>query len=110
MGDRHAAKAGDVPRYIACYTDQMAAALKPTISEQYLRETSASIKGLALPDPKNVSKTQATFEVQFIYQDRTEVQTMFLERNPQGWKIARVDDGQRARMLIPYGTPVHRSR
>ena len=43
---------------------------------------------------------------EYIYQDRNEAQTMYLEKGPTGWKISRADSDERVKTLIPYGTPV----
>lgn len=109
----NAARAGSVKEYLDAYTDPMEAALRKTISEsseaafaKYLVDSAASIKGVALSDPEEVSETQARVRVEYIYADRNEAQTMYLEKLRGGWKIARTDAGERIPTLIPYGTPV----
>lgn len=44
--------------------------------------------------------------VEYVYQDRNEVQMMYLEKRPSGWKISRTDGDERVETLVPYGTPV----
>jgi hypothetical protein len=44
--------------------------------------------------------------VEYVYQDRNEAQTMYLEKASSGWKITRVDGAERVKTLVPYGTPV----
>jgi len=109
----NAARAGDVKAYLGEYTGPMEAALRETIAEssapafaQYLKGSAASIKGVALSDPEEASDSEVNVRVEYIYQDRNEVQTMYLERRANGWKIARSDAGERIPTLIPYGTPV----
>ena len=109
----NAARAGDVKSYLATYTGPMEAGLRQTVSEtsaasfaQYLKTTAASIKGVATSDPENISDQEAKLRVEFIYQDRNEAQTMYLEKRSGAWKIARADAGERVPTLIPYGTPV----
>jgi hypothetical protein len=109
----NAARAGDVKAYLAAYTDSMEAALRQTVAEssepafaQYLRSSAASIKGVATSDPEKISGAEAKVRVEYIYQERNEAQTMYLEKRPNGWKIARADAGERVPTLIPYGTPV----
>jgi hypothetical protein len=108
-----AARAGDTRAYLALYTGQMQAALKQTVTEKgdaafksYLRTTNAEIKGVAVEEPKTVSGNEMRVRVEYVYQDRNEAQTVFLEKRPEGWKIARVDSAERIRTLVPYGTPV----
>ncbi len=44
--------------------------------------------------------------VEYVYQDRNEAQSMYLEKLSGAWKIARVEAAERVKTLIPYGTPV----
>ena len=91
----------------------MEAALRGTIAEsstaafaQYLKGSAAGIKGVALSDPEKPSELEAKVRVEYIYQDRNEVQTLYLEKRANVWRIARTDAGERIPTLIPYGTPV----
>ncbi len=108
-----AARAGDVKAYLACYTGQMAAGLKQSLAEtgeagmaKYLQESNAAIKGVAITEPQPVTDREVKVRVEYVYQDRNEAQWMYLEKAPGGWKIARVDGVERAKTLVPYGTPV----
>lgn len=108
-----AARAGDVKRYLDSYTGQMEATLRQSLAEttepafaKYLRDSNAAIKGVAVSDPQNISDLEAKVRVEYIYQDRNEAQTMYLEKGPAGWKISRADSDERVKTLIPYGTPV----
>jgi hypothetical protein len=109
----NAARAGDVKAYLGAYTGPMEAGLRETVAEnsepafaQYLKGSAAGIKGVALSDPEKASEAEAKVRVEYIYQDRNEVQTMYLEKHANAWKIARTDAGERIPTLIPYGTPV----
>ena len=108
-----AARAGDTRGYLALYTGSMEASLKQTIAEKgdaglkaYLRTANAGIKGVAVQEPISISANEAQVRVEYVYQDRNEAQTVFLEKRPEGWKIARVDSAERMKTLVPYGTPV----
>ena len=101
-----AARAGDVKQYLASYTGPIEAALRQTVSQEYLRNSTAAIKGIAVSDPETMSDTEVKLRVEYIYQDRNEAQMMYLEKVPTGWKIARADSDERVKTLIPYGTPV----
>jgi hypothetical protein len=107
-----AAKKGDVPRYLAAYSGPMEASLKQSIAEstttafaQYLIETNATLKGVAVTAPESPTAREARVRVEYVYQDRNEVQFMYLEKLPT-WKITRVESAQRVKTLVPYGTPV----
>jgi hypothetical protein len=108
-----AARAGDTKAYLASFSGPMEATLRQTVVEssepgfaKYLRESHAAIKGVAVSDPEKTTDREAKVRVEYIYQDRNEAQTMYLEKGPQGWKISRADSDERVRTLIPYGTPV----
>jgi hypothetical protein len=108
-----AARDGNVPRYLAAHTGQMEAALRQTIAEKgeagfaaYLRQFHAPIKGIAILEPQPLTDREVRLRVEYVYQDRNEAQTMYLEKLSSGWKIARVEAAERVKTLIPYGTPV----
>jgi hypothetical protein len=108
-----AARTGDVRKYLAHYAGPMEAALRQTLAEttepgfaKYLKDSNAAIKGVAVSDPEKIGDREAKVRVEYIYQDRNEAQTMYLEKVPDGWKISRAEAGDRVKTLIPYGTPV----
>jgi len=108
-----AARMGDVKTYLAAYTGQMETALKQSISEttepafaKYLKDQNASIKGIAISEPQQLTDREVKVRVEYVYQDRNEAQMMFLEKAPGGWRISRVDTTERVKTLVPYGTPV----
>ena len=108
-----AARTGNVKAYLADFTGQMEASLRQSLAEttesgfaKYLKDSNAAIKGVAVSDPQKVTDMEAKVRVEYVYQDRNEAQTMYLEKGPSGWKIARADSDERVKTLIPYGTPV----
>ena len=106
-----AARAGDVKKYLASYAGPLAQSLKQTAGESpdfagYLRDSNAALKGVAVSDPELLSDNAAKARVEYVYQDRNEVQYFYLDKTPSGWKIARVDSADRVKTLEPYGTPV----
>jgi Na+-transporting NADH:ubiquinone oxidoreductase subunit NqrC len=110
----NAARSGDVKTYLAEFTGQMEASLRQSLAEttesgfaKYLRDSNAAIKGVAVSDPQKVTDLEAKVRVEYVYQDRNEAQTMYLEKGPKGWKIARADNDERVKTLVPYGTPVN---
>jgi hypothetical protein len=89
----------------------MEAALKQSVAEtadfpKYLRDSNAAIKGVAISEPQTLTDREVKVRVEYVYQDRNEAQSMYLEKQPGGWKIARVDSIERVKTLVPYGTPV----
>ena len=108
-----AARAGNVTQYLSHYTGQMEQALQRARSDspdfaKYLKESSEGIKGTTVWEPEFTSENEAKARVEFVYQERNEVQLMFLDKTPAGWKISRVDSAERVKTLVPYGTPVHK--
>ena len=101
-----AARAGSTSAYLAQYTGSLAAQLKQAVSAAYLKSSNSEIKGVAIAEPQFVSDREASVRVEYIYQDRNEVQTVYLEQSSGAWKIARVDSAERVKTLVPYGTPV----
>ncbi|HZT30148.1 MAG TPA: hypothetical protein VFA33_09720 [Bryobacteraceae bacterium] len=108
-----AARAGDVRRYLASYAGQMQAAVQQSATEtgearfaQYLKDSNAPVKGIAISEPQALSDREVKVRVEYVYQDRNEAQVMYLEKLAAGWKITRVDGAERVKTLVPYGTPV----
>ncbi len=108
-----AARAGDAGAYLRCFTGQMEATLGQSQSEmgsrafsRYLVGTNKEIKGVALAEPVALTDREVRVRVEYVYQDRNEVQQMFLEKTAEGWRIARLDSTERIKTLVPYGTPV----
>jgi hypothetical protein len=106
-----AAREGDVGKYVASYGGSMESSLKQAVTEsadfgKYLRDSNAAIKGVAIMDPEQVNNVKVKARVEYVFQDRNEVQYMYLDKTPGGWKIVRVDSAERVKTLVPYGTPV----
>lgn len=108
-----AARGGDVAAYLGAFSGEVRKTLEQTAAEQgsaaflgYLQQSNAAIKGVALQTPQPVTDREVKVQVEYVYQDRNEIQQMYLTREPQGWKISRVDSAERIKTLIPYGTRV----
>ena len=106
-----AARAGDVKKYLSSYTGDMERALERARTEsedfsKYLRDSNAAIKGIAVMEPQPVSDREVKARVEYVFQDRNEVQYVYLAKMCGAWKISRVDSSERVKTLVPYGTPV----
>jgi hypothetical protein len=108
-----AARDGDVNAYLASYTGQMETVLQASVREttpdgfaRYLRDSNAGIKGVAITEPEPLSGSQVKVRVEYVYQDRNEAQTIYLDKVDGAWRIARVDAAERVKTLVPYGTQV----
>ncbi len=101
-----AARAGDVKAYLTQYTGPLEQTLERTVTANYLKTSNGEIKGVAVSDLQPPTATDAQIRLEYIYQDRNEVQTVFLQKLDGRWKITRVDSAERIKTLVPYGTPV----
>ncbi len=106
-----ASRDGDVARYMASFTGPIADSLARAKAEspdfaKYLRDSNAGLKGIAVAEPQPQADGQAELRVEYVYQDRNEVQFFFLAKTPDGWKISRVETSERVKTIVPYGTPV----
>lgn len=108
-----AARAGDVRAYMGYFTGQMTTLLEQSLAEngeakfaEYLKRTNAPIKGIAITEPERLTGREVKARVEYVYADRNEVQVMFVVEVSGEWKIARLEETERVKTLVPYGTPV----
>jgi hypothetical protein len=108
-----AARTGNVASYLSSYTGALQASLREAAREstekgfaKYLQDSNASIKGVAVSEPRQISEDAASVRVEYVYQDRNEAQNLRLQKMNGEWKIAAVDGAERMKTLVPYGTPV----
>jgi len=108
-----AARDGNTATYIGYFTGPMEIALKQSLAEngetnfaRYLKDQNAPIKGIAINEPNVVNENTVSARVEYVYADRNEAQTMTLEKVGGRWKIARLDQAERVKTLVPYGTKV----
>lgn len=108
-----AARDGDVDEYLQFYTGQIRATLDQAVAEkgkrgfaEYLQSSNEPIKGIAITEPERLSPDSAKARVEYVFADRNEVQMMYLERTRGKWLITAVENTQRVKTLVPYGTPV----
>jgi hypothetical protein len=75
-------------------------------SRDYLLEAHQQLKGIAVRAPQMSSPLEARIPVEYVYENRNEVQQVYVRRVDGVWKIERVEGAERIKTLIPYGTPV----
>jgi hypothetical protein len=109
-----ASRAGDPARYLECYTGEMEPRLRRDFQEMgaprsrdYLLDAHRRLKGVAVRSPRMQSPLDAQISVEYVYEDRNEVQQVHVKRVAGSWKIDRVDGAERIKTLVPYGTPVN---
>lgn len=108
-----AARDGDVRGYLACYTGPMESSLRQIVKEKgeasladYIRRFNSSVKGVAIQEPQSVAENELRVRVEFVYSDRNEAQIYYLQQAGGGWRIARQENTEGVKALVPYGTPV----
>ena len=69
------------------------------------RNRGAAVKGIALQQVAKGSN-DTRFRVEYVYQDRNEVQFVTLAKTRGRWNIVRTEDAPRAKPAVAYGTPV----
>lgn len=109
-----ASRAADLEAYIGCYTGDLERQLRQNVREmgearfrEYLTSTYAQVKGVAVSPPQMASAAEGRVPVEYVYQDRNEVQQVHVRRVGKQWKIFRVEGAERVKTLVPYGTPVN---
>jgi len=107
-----AARDGDVPAYLDCYTGQMESGLRQIAKEkgdealaQYIRNFNASVKGVAIQEPQSTGDREVRLRVEFVYRDRNEAQIYYLQQSGS-WKISRQENTEGVKTLVRYGTAV----
>jgi hypothetical protein len=108
-----AARDGDVRAYLGSYTGQMENTLRQIVAEKgeaalssYIRNFNASVKGIAILEPQSTADGEVRLRVEFVYRDRNEAQNYYLEQAGGAWRIARQENTEGVKTLVPYGAPV----
>ena len=108
----NAARAGDVSRYLAGYTGPMRVALKRSLDDsgdptfaRYLQSLDAGVKGLAVWVDSS-GEVEAKARVEYVFQERNDIQVVYLEKERGAWRIARTEGDRPVMAAIPYGTPI----
>ena len=107
-----AARTGDVSRYLSGYTGPMRAALQKSLDDsggpafaRYLQGSDMGVKGLAVWVEVS-GEPEAKARVERVYQDRNDVQVVYLEKESGAWRIAPTDGDRPVMAAIRYGTPI----
>ncbi len=108
-----ASRNADLDRYMKCYTGEIEQRLQQNLREMgpakfrdYLTSSQRQLKGIAVSAPQASSPTETRVSVEYVYEDRNEVQQIYLRQVGKSWKIFRVEGAERVKTLVPYGTPV----
>jgi hypothetical protein len=107
-----ASRTQDVERYLSSYTGEIAALLQKNVQEmgaaglrKYLSDSMRQVKGITVFPPEKSSADERRVSVEYIYEDRNEVQQYYLRQVGKAWKIFRIERAERVKTLVPYGAP-----
>lgn len=108
-----AARAGEVTTYLRYFEGELAASLRQSAAEQgdarfaqYLKDSNAPVKGIAVSEAPGAPAGEARLRVELVYADRNEAQLVHLQKAGAEWKIVKLETASRVKTLVPYGTPV----
>ena len=108
-----AAREGNAKDYLACFNGELRARLEKTASEmgeakftEYLQQLNREVTGIAVSDLAQSDPDTARLRVEFVMRGKNEAQTHHFKRLNSQWTIARVDDAEQVKVLIPYGAAV----
>src|SRR5262245_15732896 len=97
-----ASRLGLADTALECYTGEMEQVLRRTLQEMgparfrdYLVSNYQQVKGIAMSPPQMSAPDEARIAVEYVYQDRNEVQQVHVRRIGKQWKIFRVDTAER---------------
>jgi hypothetical protein len=71
---------------------------------EYLKRLNEEITGIAVSDLKLTGEAGAVLRVEFVYRGKNEAQQYYLVLRDGAWKIDRVDESERIKTLVPYGS------
>ncbi len=74
---------------------------------EHLKDSQAKILGLTKFEPDSVIADSVALEVELVFKDHKQRQTMHLRPEGTGWVITLIETAQRIESPIAYGTPVY---
>ena len=108
-----AAKAGNIRKYLNCFAPDLRKALDQRRRDQgnaafreYLKDRSVPVTGIALSNDR-FGESSGTVEVEWVHREWKEVQTVTLRRIGGAWRVARLSEARREKLIVPYGTPAY---
>ena len=104
---------GRVNDYLDCFTGELRAKLEQTRDQakpgefaDALRRRSAPVRGLAVSDQTQLDAETMRLKIEWVFDDRNEIQTFTLRKVQGAWKIADMTDAQYRKPDVSYGTKV----
>jgi hypothetical protein len=108
-----AARAGDIKAYLNSFSGSMRDQLQQVIKENdeskfasYLTGQYAALQSVAVTVTDRSSENEAEVRVEYVYSNRNEVQSVYLKKEGDRWKVLKVGGSEQIETLIPFGTTV----
>ena len=103
------AKFGDVENFLGCFAGESLAILQSNRKDwknqgfrEYIKGFAQDVKGVSIINGTEENEGNRVFEVEVVYADRNELQTVFLQKTNKGWKITKVLKPVIIKPAIPY--------
>ena len=94
----NASREGNLEAYFQCYAGEMetslrgsAAARTELVFGKALQDSARSLRRAMVAEPQRVSDKEARVRVEYVYADHQDASVMYLDLEPGGWKIVRVE-------------------
>ena len=107
------ARSGDVRAYLDCFGGELRATLEDAARTaeteafaENIRARMEPVRGMALSEETLADENTATLRVEWVFDDRNEVQIFTLLREKGVWRIVEMKEAQYTQPEIPYGTEV----
>jgi hypothetical protein len=107
-----AARAGDTKAYLDSFSGPMRDQLLQVIKENaepnfaaYLKSQNSAFQGVAVSITERPSDTEAQVRVEYVYGNRSEVQSVYLRKDSR-WRIVKVAGAEQIKTLLPFGSAV----
>ncbi|MEW6358908.1 MAG: hypothetical protein AB1696_21430 [Planctomycetota bacterium] len=103
---------GNVTAYLDCFAPDLRRRLEQARDEMaggfadYLRQRAEPVRGIAFSDETLLDESTVRVKVEWVFEDRNEVQFFQLKKIGGAWKIADMTEAEYKKPIIPYGTKV----
>ena len=104
---------GRVEEYLNCFAPEMRQRLvrvrqemKDAAFAEQLRRRAEPVRGIAFSDETPLDANTVQIKVEWVFEDRNEVQMFRLTKADGLWKIAEMTEARYKKPPVPYGTKV----
>jgi hypothetical protein len=105
---------GRVEEYLNCFEPELRTRLERARDEMKrnkfadsLRRRAAPVRGIAFSDEIRLDEETIRIKVEWVFEDRNEIQHFMLKKAGDVWKIVDMTEARYKKPIIPYGTKVN---